>query len=99
MIKKKTKFNILNEKEYELYMIIKKYIEENNYSPSYRELTELGEYKSVSSIMLTLLKFEDLGFIKLARDEKGNVKSRTIIIIDTEENKKRMKEIKEGLGE
>lgn len=79
---KKVKKN-LNKKEYELYMIIKDYIENHNYSPSYRELLELSDYKSLSSILETLIKFEELGFIKLARDEKGRIKSRTIRIIFT----------------
>ena len=85
MIKKKTNYTLLNKNEYRLYMIIKSYIEEHKYSPSYRELVELSNYKSVSSIMLTLLKFEELGFIKLDKDEKGRIKSRTIRLIYTSE--------------
>lgn len=99
MIRKKTNYTLLNKREYDLYMIIKDYIEKYNYSPSYRELTELSDYKSVSSIMLTLLKFEELGFIKFERNEKGRIKSRTIRIIYTSEVRKKLEEIKEGLGE
>ena len=97
MKRKKTKYNILNKREYELYMIIKDYIEQHQYSPSYRELLELSEYNSTSSIMLTLLKFEELGFIKISKDEKGRIKSRTIRVIYTSDIRKKLEEIESEL--
>lgn len=73
----------LNKKEYDLFYLIKHYIEKNNYSPSYRELLELSDYKAISTIYQTILKFEDLGYIKVDRDKNERIKSRTIRLIYT----------------
>ena len=85
----------LNKNEYELYKIIKNYIEKNKYSPSYRELVNLSNYKSLSSIMLTLLKFEELGFVELGRDKNDRIKSRTIRLIYTSEVREKIEKLEE----
>ena len=72
----------LNQREYDLYLAIKSFINKNGYSPSYRELLDFNIYKSLSSIMETLNKLYDLDIIEVARDEEGKIKSRTIRIKD-----------------
>lgn len=97
-MKKKVSKN-LNKKEYNLYFILKEFIEKNNYSPSYRELLKLSDYTSVSTIYQTILKFEDLGYIKVDKDENGRIKSRTIRIIYTNEIREKLDKIGEMLDE
>jgi len=97
-MKKKIK-PMLNKKEYELYFIIKDFIEINHYSPTYRELLDKSEYKSVSSIMTTIFKLAELGFIEIATNEEGNIIQRSIRIIYTKENIERLEEIKRKIEE
>lgn len=89
----------LNKKEYELFMAIKNFIEINNYSPSYRELLQFDIYKSISSICETIVKFAELGYIKVEIDENGRIKSRTIRLIYTSEIREKIEKIGEILDE
>lgn len=88
---------MLNKREYELYMAIKNYIEKHNYSPSYRELLNLCSYKSISSIMETLIKLEDLGFIITSKNKNGRIKSRTIRVVYTSDIRKELEKIEKNL--
>lgn len=77
------------EKEFELFESIEKFIKDNNYSPSYRELLDMNIYTSLSTIQEKLLKFEDLELIEIAKDKKGRIKSRTIrLLCDAKDIKK-----------
>lgn len=89
----------LNKKEYELFMKIKEFIEKNNYSPSYRELLQFDIYKSISSIYETIVKFAELGYIKVEIDKNGRIKSRTIRLIYTSEIREKIEKIGEMLNE
>ena len=55
---------MLNEKESKLFDAIVKYIDENGYSPSVRELSEIVGFKSTSTVHRYLSKLEEKGYIE-----------------------------------
>ena len=89
----------LNKKELDIYYELKKYIDKNGYSPSYRDLLRTNIYKSIGSIQETIIKLLELRFIDAKISINGNILGRTIKIIDSEENNIRLNKIKEQLYE
>ncbi|GFN35401.1 LexA family protein [Tepidimicrobium xylanilyticum] len=55
---------MLNKKESKLFDAIVKYIDENGYSPSIRELSEIVGFKSTSTVHRYLSKLEEKGYIE-----------------------------------
>lgn len=84
-------------KEYDLYKKIKDYIEKNNFSPSFREMLDMSNFKSVSSIKQKIDKLEKIGLIATSRNASGNLIARTIKILDTNETKNIIKDIERRL--
>ena len=72
--------NNLKAKELEVYNYIKKFIKEKNYSPTFREIANHTAYNSIDSIHRVIKKLDKLGYIKIDRDNKGNMITRSIII-------------------
>lgn len=72
--------NNLKTKELEVYNYIKKFIKEKNYSPTFREIANHTDYNSIDSIHRVIKKLDKLGYIKIDRDNKGNMITRSIII-------------------
>ena len=63
-------------KQKEIYDIIKKYIEDNGYSPTVREIAKIADLNSPATIQQHIKNLKDKGYINYI--EK---KSRTIRII------------------
>ena len=55
---------MLNDKESKLLTSIVKYIDENGYSPSIRDLRELSGIKSTSTVYKYLKRLEEKGYIE-----------------------------------
>jgi len=55
---------MLNDKESKLLNTIVKYINENGFSPSIREIGEIVGYKSTSTVYRYLEKLEEKGYIE-----------------------------------
>ena len=73
--------NALSKRETEVYVFIKDFINKKQYSPSFREILKNTEYKSTDSIHCAIKKLNRLNYIKIDKDENGNVISRSIRII------------------
>ena len=82
----------LNQMNLDVYLYLREFENKNMYCPSYREIQENTNYKSVASIKSVIDKLEDLGMITTARDENGNILARTIKVIDNEETRKLVEE-------
>ena len=90
-MKKLTNMNL------DVYLYLKEFEKENQYCPSYREIQENSNYKSIASIKQAIDKLEDLGMISTARDKNGNILARTIKIIDNEDTKELIKECRNNI--
>ena len=88
-MKKLTQMNL------DIYLFLKEFEYENGYSPSYREIYENTNYKSIASVKQAIDKLEEIGMITTARDTRGIVLARTIKVIDNEETRERIKELRE----
>ena len=80
-MKKLTNMNL------DVYLFIKDFENENGYCPSYKEIQENTNYKSVCSVKQAIDKLEEIGMIKTARDENSNILARSIKVIDNEYTK------------
>lgn len=89
----------LNNNNLDVYLFIKKYIDENGFSPSYREIKDGTNYKSVVSVFDVVQKLEELKFLKAKRNEKGNILPRSIRIIEDNNTKKQIQELREKYKE
>lgn len=81
----------------DVYLFLKDFENRKGYCPSYREIQDNTNYKSICSIKQAVDKLEDLGMIKTARDRNGNIISRTIKTVDNEETRQLIKELRERL--
>lgn len=72
--------NNLKAKELEVYNYIKEFIKEKQYSPTFREIADHTTYNSIDSIHRVIKKLAESGYIKIDRDSKGNMITRSIII-------------------
>jgi len=88
-MKKLTNMNL------DIYLFLKDYEKQKGYCPSYREIQENTNYKSIASVKQVIDKLEDIGMIKTSRDEKGILIARTIKVIDNEETRQKIKELRE----
>lgn len=88
----------LNQKNLDVYLYIKDFIKENGYSPSYREIQANTNYKSLGTIREVIEKLIELKFIKAARDERGNLLARTIKVIDDDNTKLLIEELRENIN-
>lgn len=62
--------------QYNVYKVVKEFIEKNGYSPSVREICEILGYKSPASAEAHLQKLKDKGYITFVEN-----RNRTIRII------------------
>jgi SOS-response transcriptional repressor LexA len=90
-MKKLTQMNL------DIYIFLQEFEKEHGYCPSYREIQETTNYKSVSSVKQAIDKLEDIGMITTARDENGVVLARTIKVVDNEETRERIKKLRESM--
>lgn len=84
----------INQKNLDVYLFLKEFIKENGYSPSYREILNGTNYKSTASIKDTLNKLYDLKFIKVKKDEKGGIITKSVKIIEDENVKNQIEELR-----
>ncbi|HYE12191.1 MAG TPA: helix-turn-helix domain-containing protein [Patescibacteria group bacterium] len=75
-VHRKQAYAELNYAQRQVYLAIKKYIRDNGYSPTYRELCELTNYSSVS----TVSKYIDV-LVKLDLITAEEGKPRTIKVL------------------
>ena len=90
-MKKLTQMNL------DVYLYIKEFEKEHKYCPSYKEIQENTNYKSLGSIKQAIEKLEDIKMITTARDINGNVISRTIKVIDDEYTKQMIEKLRNKL--
>ncbi len=76
MVKGVKGINILSEKEKEILEIIEKFIDENGYSPTVREIAALSGLKSTSSVHGHIKRLKTKGL--LTKGEEGMPRSITI---------------------
>lgn len=88
MRKKMTQMNL------DMYIFIKEYTERNGYCPSYREIAENTNYKSVASVQPAIAKMIELNLLTAGITESGNIKARTIRVIDNEETRQLINEFR-----
>jgi SOS-response transcriptional repressor LexA len=79
----------------DVYLYIKQFEDEKGYCPSYREIQENTNYKSIASIKEAVYKLIDLKFLFANFDDNGRLIGRTIKVIDNEETRKQIKELRE----
>lgn len=60
---------------------LKKYWMRHGYMPTFRELQNLLECNSTETVRKYLLKAEEEGLIRIARDLRGNMVTRAIYIV------------------
>lgn len=89
----------LNQGNLDVYLFIKDFIKENGYSPSYREIQENVNYKSLGTVREVVEKLIELKFLKAARDERGNLLARTIKVIDDDNTKSLIEELRKTISE
>lgn len=90
-MKKLTNMNL------DIYLYLKEFEKENGYCPSYREIQEHTNYKSIASVKQAIDKLEDLEMIETVRDSRGNILARTIKALDNEHTKKLIEELREKM--
>ena len=88
----------LNNYNLDVYLYLKEYIKENKYTPTYREIVDNTNYKSIGSIKEALEKLEELGFIKAKRSENGNLITKSIKVIDDKNTKKQIEELRSDIN-
>lgn len=88
-MKKLTQMNL------DIYLYLEEFEKNKGYCPSYREIQENTNYKSVASVKQAVDKLEELKMIKTARDENGNILARSIRIINNEYTKELIEELRE----
>lgn len=79
----------------DVYLYIKEFENERGYCPTYREIQENTNYKSIASIKEVVYKLIDMKFLFANFDDKGRLIARTIKVIDSEETRKQIKELRE----
>lgn len=72
---------ILTENEQRIYGYIVKYIRENRFPPTIREIQSNFGYKSTNSVVAPLKKLERKGYITKSSSDAG-MKARTIRLVD-----------------
>lgn len=87
----------LTQKNLDMYIFIKEFVEENGYCPSYREIKEGTNYKSIASVKQAIEKLEEIKMLKTGRDENKNMLARSIKIIDNDYTKEKIKELRESV--
>ena len=68
----------------ETYEAIKDYHNKNEIVPSLTEILTKVSYTSKSTVIECIKKLEELGYIKVIRNENGNMVARGIIILKIE---------------
>lgn len=86
--------NKINDKNLDVYLFLKQFIKENGYAPTYRDILDGTNYKSTASIKDVLNKLAKLKFIKIKKDEKGTIITRSIKIIEDENVKNQIEELR-----
>ena len=72
----------MREADKRVFDALKEYIEKNGYAPTIRELCEITDRHSTSTIQARLFSLERKGFITVSRDDKGKMMCRTIKLIN-----------------
>lgn len=85
----------INNNNLDVYFYIKEYIKEKGYCPTFREIQENTNYKSLASIREVIEKLAELKFIKVCRNENGTLITRTIKIIDNDYTKQCINELRD----
>ena len=91
-MKKLTQMNL------DIYLFLKDFENRYAYCPSYREIQQNTNYKSVASMKQAIDKLEELGMIKTARDKNGNILARTIKVIDNEETRELINKLRNEIN-
>lgn len=91
-MKKLTNMNL------DVYLYLKDFEKENGYCPSYREIQEHTNYKSIASIKQAVDKLEEIKMIEVVRDGKGNVLGRTIRALDNKHTKEMIENLREEMN-
>lgn len=90
-MKKLTNMNL------DVYLYLKDFEKENGYCPSYREIQENTNYKSIASVKQAVDKLEELKMIETVRDESGNILARTIKALDNKHTKELIEKLREEM--
>lgn len=90
-MKKLTNMNL------DVYLYLKDFEKENGYCPSYREMQEHTNYKSIASVKQAVDKLEELKMIETVRDENGNILARTIKALDNKHTKELIEELRKEI--
>lgn len=90
-MKKLTNMNL------DVYLYLKDFEKENGYCPSYREIQENTNYKSIASVKQAVDKLEELKMIETVRDENGNILARTIKSLDNKHTKELIEKLREEM--
>ena len=85
----------INNNNLDVYFYIKEYTKEKGYCPTFREIQENTNYKSLASIREVIEKLAELKFIKVCRNENGTLITRTIKVIDNDYTKQCIKELRD----
>lgn len=90
-MKKLTNMNL------DIYLYLKDFEKEKGYCPSYREMQEHTNYKSIASVKQVVDKLEELKMIETVRDENGNILARTIKALDNKHTKELIENLREEI--
>lgn len=86
----------LNQMNLDVYLYIKEYMKEKGFCPTYREILDNTNYKSLASVKETVEKLTELKFLKVSRNENGIILARTIKVIDDKNTREQIEELRNG---
>ncbi len=86
----------LGHKDLDTYIFIKEYIGSNNYPPTLREIVNNTNHNCISCARYSLEKLEELGFLKVDRNENDRVIARSIKVVSNDKTKKMIADLRSG---
>lgn len=87
----------LTQKNLDIYNFLREFQKENGYCPSYREMQDNTNYKSICSIKHAVDKLEDMGMLTTVRDKNGNILARTIKTVCNNHTKELIEECRKNI--